>query len=246
MQVDLRVADDLRTPSRCVLTAITVQGDAGLDLLFPVPPDAVTRAITRCLADPPGIAAVKIGLLADVRTVEATAEALTPALEKGVPVVVDPVMRSTHGSDLSDDTTAAAFLRTMAPATTVITPNRQELDRLAALSGQHGGGEAEKVAALVSRGIRAVLVTGGDDAGDKCTDILYPKGGRASRFQHPRIGGSTPRGTGCALSTALAIHLARGMTLEKAVESSIEYVTGKIRSSTLVGNQRLLFPGAAR
>ena len=97
--------------------------------------------------------------------------------------------------------------------------------------------------ALIAIGTEAVLVTGGDDGGRRCVDALYRKGEPVCTFEHPRIDVRTTRGTGCALSTAIATNLGKSLTLEEALDTSIKYVTDRIKESVVVGNQRLLFPG---
>jgi hydroxymethylpyrimidine/phosphomethylpyrimidine kinase len=51
-----------------------------------------------------------------------------------------------------------------------------------------------------------------------------------------------PRGTGCALSTAIAANLAIGLQLDEAVDQAIALVVGLIEASKIIGNQRMLFP----
>ena len=63
MQVDLRVLNDLGAPARCAITAVTIQGDGGARSINPVTPDLIVDSISTALSDPPGIGAVKVGLL---------------------------------------------------------------------------------------------------------------------------------------------------------------------------------------
>jgi hydroxymethylpyrimidine/phosphomethylpyrimidine kinase len=243
MQVDLRVLNDLGTPARCAVTAVTIQGDGGARSINPVTPDLIVDAINTALSDPPGIGAVKVGLLGDGPTAEAIEHSLSEIHRSGVPVVVDPVMRSTPGSDLSTSDTAATVLEKVLPWTTLLTPNRDELHALSTLIDAFDCDEAEKARMLMGSGADGILVTGGDTDEDQCIDVLYEAGNTATDFRHPRIGKRAPRGTGCALSTAIAVHLGRGIPVSEAVGRSIEYVTGLIERAALVGDQLLLFPG---
>jgi hydroxymethylpyrimidine/phosphomethylpyrimidine kinase len=243
MQVDLRVLNDLGAPARCAITAVTIQGDGGAKSINPVAPDLIIDSINTALSDPPGIGAVKVGLLGDEPTAEAIEHSLSEIHSSGVPTVLDPVMRSTPGTALSTEETAGTILKKVLPLTTLLTPNREELDALSLLIGTENNDENEKVRELMRSGAGGVLVTGGDTQEDNCLDILYETGGTLTEFRHPRIGARAPRGTGCALSTAIAVHLSRGIPLGEAVGRSIDYVTGLIEKAAMVGDQLLLFPG---
>lgn len=242
MQVDLRVLSDLGAPARCAITAVTVQGDGGARSINPVDPGIIVDSINTALSDPPGIGAVKVGLLGDGPTGEAIENSLSELHRSGVPIVVDPVLRSTPGSALSSEGTAGTILEKVLPWATLLTPNRDELEALSILIDLEDCDETAKVHRLLGSGVSGILVTGGDTDKDQCIDILYETGGAATDFQHPRIGERAPRGTGCALSTAIAVHLGRGIPVGEAVGRSIEYVTGLIEKAVMVGNQMLLFP----
>jgi hydroxymethylpyrimidine/phosphomethylpyrimidine kinase len=243
MQVDLRVLNDLGVPARCAITAVTVQGDGGAKSINPVDTGFIVDSINTALSDPPGIGAVKVGLLGNALTAEALQEPLSELHGSGVPIVVDPVMRSTPGSALSTEDTAGAMLEKILPWGTLLTPNRDEFEALSILIDTVDSDETAKVHRLMEYGAGGILVTGGDTNEDQCTDILYKKDGTVTDFQHPRIGTRAPRGTGCALSTAIAVYLSRGLPMGEAVGRSIEYVTGLIEKAAMVGDQLLLFPG---
>ena len=133
---------------------------------------------------------------------------------------------------------------------TLVTPNAPEAE---ALSGEPVStpAEAERAAkALVERdGLTAVLVKGGHldrGSGDAVvsdaqtvTDILVTRVG-ALRVHRPRSPGRTPRGTGCALATALAVELGRGRALAEAVQAATTWLAGQIAQARDTGGERLL------
>ena len=71
------------------------------------------------------------------------------------------------------------------------------------------------------------------------TDVLVTPDG-ARHWSRPRVPGRTPRGTGCALATAIAVELGRGRDLAAAVEAAGEWLAGAIAAAIDVGGERHL------
>ena len=76
---------------------------------------------------------------------------------------------------------------------------------------------------LLAFGVGAVLVTGGHAESDDLVDVLVTADGERSILGR-RVHGVDPRGTGCALTTAIAASLARGTDLVSSVEGAISAV----------------------
>ena len=198
----------------------------GADALF----DSVRQALT---ANP---AAVKVGMVPDSASVTAILEGLR---NFAGPIVVDPVLASSRGRALfggrPDD------LMPLLARATLATPNAVEA---AALSGFRVEDleEAQAAAsALVARGLSTVLVKGGHlrDSHDAVTDTLLA-GSELHRLSHPRVPGGNARGTGCALATAIAVHLGRGAAVRAACVAGAAWLTGALAAAVDVGDERHL------
>jgi len=59
-------------------------------------------------------------------------------------------------------------------------------------------------------------------------------------FTASRVPGPSPRGTGCALATAIALGLARGSSLEDAVDAAKSWLHDRIVRARPVGGERHL------
>ncbi|HEY2901650.1 MAG TPA: PfkB family carbohydrate kinase [Polyangia bacterium] len=216
---------------------VSVAGSTGVLSVEPRAPAEVGAALGRALARHPN-AAVKIGMVPDAAAAAAIVGALDGAGFVG-PVVVDPVLAASAGGALWSGPLDGLW--PLLRRATVVTPNAGEAARL---SGKPvaTADEAEAAAmALRARGITAVLVKGGhlDQTGAAVTDRLVDAAG-VQRFSRPRVPGVSPRGTGCALSTAIAAALAAGATLPAAVEEAGRWLAGRIAASVVVGGQRFL------
>lgn len=200
--------------AQVAVTAVTAQTDRAVTGSITVPA-ALVRA--QSLAAREGqVHAIKIGMLANEEIVTAVSDILTE-----VPVILDPVLCSTSGKDLIDADGIKAMLRFLLPRTTLITPNRPELARLAQYLGL-GSKAAERtvIQALLAQGCGAVLVKGGHDGDSNiCQDRLYSGPLHQRIYSAPRLPVRL-RGTGCQLASGIAAALALGHDLETAIQRS--------------------------
>jgi hydroxymethylpyrimidine/phosphomethylpyrimidine kinase len=89
--------------------------------------------------------------------------------------------------------------------------------------------EMKAAAALIrDMGCAYVLVKGGHLEG-RPLDILFD-GVSCEEFDADRVGGGDFRGTGCALSAAIAAGLAGGAGVSSSVKAAKAYVTGAMKN----------------
>ena len=82
----------------------------------------------------------------------------------------------------------------------------------------------------------AVLCKGGHQLND-ANDLLW-RDGEKRWFNGRRIDNPNTHGTGCTLSSAIAANLAKGATLEEAVERAKEYLSGALAAMLDLGRGR--------
>src|SRR5690348_12204648 len=90
IQADLKAFAACGAHGMTAITAITAQNTVGVIDVHPIPPATIINQV-RAVAQDIGIDAIKIGMLGNVATIEAVAEALSE-LDDAIPVVIDPVM----------------------------------------------------------------------------------------------------------------------------------------------------------
>jgi hydroxymethylpyrimidine/phosphomethylpyrimidine kinase len=212
IQADIKTVTMLGGFATTAITAITAQNTLGVTDVLLVPPAMVIAQIDAVVSDI-GVDALKIGMIGSAETAEAVAERLE---RLAVPIVFDPVMASSSGSELADAATIAAFGRLMNVAT-LVTPNAPELAALAGLPVGNLSEMETAAQALAERSGAAVLAKGGHLAGDRLTDLLVTADGTAHRWDDARIDTRHTHGTGCTLASAAAVHLGRGRPLADAV-----------------------------
>ena len=211
IQQDLKTITALGHYAVTVPTALTAQNTVGVQRVMAVPDDMLRAQLDSVLSDI-SVAAVKIGMIPNAQS----ARIITAAVSQlRVPVVCDPVMLSTSGTQLMADECIDYIMQTLFPLCTLVTPNLPEALRL---SGLPAGSDAEAMGRrLVSMCGTAFLLKGGHAEGRLMRDILYCPDGERHEYCSPRIDSPNLHGTGCTLSSAVAALLAEGRSLPEAV-----------------------------
>jgi hydroxymethylpyrimidine/phosphomethylpyrimidine kinase len=216
------------------VTALTEQDSVMCSWMHPTDASMVSNQIAR-LIDDIEIRGVKVGVLATPEMAIAVANVLKRLADRRIPIVLDPVLKASRGIPLLEGDARKA-LAPLLSITTVVTPN---LDELAVLSGMRvddPGSMTEAARRLRQFGCRAVLAKGGHLEGE-LVDILVDEEGEL-RISAERVEGTTPHGTGCALSSEIACRLAFGATLRDAVHSACARVRIRIAEARTVGRGR--------
>jgi hydroxymethylpyrimidine/phosphomethylpyrimidine kinase len=215
------------------IAALTVQSTAGVKRVEVVSPELIAETLRELSADLE-IAAVHIGMLGSGKVVRTVGDFLEKS-ELGN-VVLDPIIKSSSGSDLIDAAGLRLLVERLLPQATVITPNVDEAATLTGLAVTNL--EQMRVAAtrLHEMGATAVVITGGHL--DKAIDLLSftsRHGTEQEVFKSNRLESKSTHGTGCAFATAMACHLARGRGLPEAVLLSKTYVAAAIGNAHPLG-----------
>jgi hydroxymethylpyrimidine/phosphomethylpyrimidine kinase len=219
-----------------VPTAYTTQSVQAVQAVDTRPEDELRQALAVALATAEAGArrpAVKIGMIG----AEPLACVLVAALAGfDGPVVYDPVLAASNGGALYQG--AVGGLLPLLARASLVTPNLSEAQALTGLRVTDLPGARAAARRLLALGARAVLVKGGHLAG-AADDLLVTAEGE-QLFSGTRLSGRDPRGTGCALASAIAVHLARGVSLGEAVGLSKRWLHGQIAAARSVGSEHWL------
>jgi hydroxymethylpyrimidine/phosphomethylpyrimidine kinase len=232
IQADLKTFAAFGVHGASVITALTAQNTRGVSGIHPVPADFVTAQMDAVFSDLE-VKAVKIGMVAQLATIEIIAAGLTRWSPKHV--VLDPVMVATSGRRLLPEQAVAALRTRLFPCLSLITPNLPEaaalVDEPVAVSEAAIEGQGRR---LLSMGCAAVLIKGGHGEGAESIDYLI-RGSGTIALAAPRIATNNTHGTGCSLSSAIAAGLAKGEDLETAVRHAKSWISGAIAAADRLG-----------
>ena len=201
-----------------VPSCLAVQSTATFDRIVPFPRASMDRALA-CVAEGFRIRAVKIGMVGT----RAAAEAIHNFLIRlpGLPVVLDPVLRSSTGAPLLAAGALPAYRRLLRRAS-VLTPNLPESEKILDRKIRSFG-EAILAARDISLATGAAVVLKGGHfpwKGKRGVDIVFEEG-RVSLLGPGGMGRSgDAHGTGCALASAIAARIAFGEPLVDAARGA--------------------------
>jgi hydroxymethylpyrimidine/phosphomethylpyrimidine kinase len=225
IQADLKTFAALGVYGASAITALTAQNTKGVTGIHLVPAEFVTAQIDAVFADLT-IGAVKIGMVAQLATIEA----ITAALARFAPkhVVLDPVMVATSGDRLLSADAVEALRTKLIPRAAILTPNLPEAAALLdAPIATSEAAIAEQGGRLLALGCPAVLIKGGHGQGTESIDYLVDRDG-VTALPAPRIATRNTHGTGCSLSSAIAAALAKGEDMASAVRDAKAWISAAI------------------
>ena len=239
IQADLKTFTTLGVYGTTAVTCVVAEHPGRVLNITPIPPGRVADQIRLVLEAFP-VAAIKTGMLHSAEIIIAAAKAIAPALDQGVPLVVDPVMVASSGKVLMKKDAIRALRKFIAQAT-LVTPNRDEAELLWGRPIRHLKAlEAAALGLAKDFGQPGFLVKGGHLKADEAVDVLAFPDGRVREFGAERIPGIDPHGTGCTYSAAIAAGLARALTVTEAVVLGKIFITRALHRRFEIGPYQLL------
>ena len=227
---------DLKTFAACgcygasAIVAVVDENTVGVTDVHPIPVKFVAGQI-RSVLDDIGADAVKIGMLHSAELIQTVRQTLDlyPDIHN---IVLDPVMVATSGDPLLMPEAVDSLKTTLIPRVRVITPNIPEAEILLGetIDRQSRLPDAARRLSDKCAGV-SVLLKAGHLTDNRLTDIFFnAETGDTIRLESERLNTVNTHGTGCTLSSALASHLAKGLSLTDAAIAAKNYVAAAIEA----------------
>lgn len=229
LQADLKVFQQHQVYGTSVVTLITVQNTQTVSRVSLLEPELVAEQFVAVTSDLP-IAAVKTGALGSAETVSTVAHCLESL---NVPLIVDPVMVSTHGEVLLQRDAQQVLISKLIPQALLLTPNISEAELLSGISITSIETAKSAAKQILAFGAKNVLIKGGHVDGDQAIDILVGAAGY-QEFTVEKLVTKNTHGSGCVLSAAITAHLAKGIDLLSAISAAKTFVTEGIRTAPVM------------
>ena len=229
LQADLKAFEAVGVHCCTVVTCVTSQNTKRVSSIFQLPIATIEDQIDSVLEDVK-LDAVKTGMLYS----HEVAELVARKLRRGVgPIVVDPVLAASTGASLHSGGLVEAIITKLIPLSTVVTPNVPEASRISGVDVKNEKTAKEAGYEILEMGPQAVLIKGGHLEGPDSADYLFT-GKKMVKLSTPRASGDA-HGTGCALASMIAAHLALDQDIEDSVRNSKRMIYKAILSRETVG-----------
>lgn len=230
IQADIKTMTVNGVYAMSAITALTAQNTTGVQGILEVTPSFLKQQIDAVFTDiVPD--AVKVGMVSSGSLIDTIAEKLVFYQAKNV--VVDPVMISTSGTRLLEDSAIWKLKNELLPVAALITPNIPEAEVLAGRKIQNEKDMEDAARSIYEKYGCRVLCKGGHSLMD-ANDILFDETG-IHWFFGKRIDNPNTHGTGCTLSSAIASNLAKGWSIVQSIELAKKYLSGALSAMLDIG-----------
>ena len=207
-----------------VITTVTSQNTKKVSYIEPVSIKSLKSQLESVLSDF-DIDAIKIGMVYNSDIIKVIHTKLRNAK---VPIIVDPVIKSTTGSILLKKNALNSYKKMIIPLADVITPNKYEARILSGISNVRKA--AKKIQTF---GAESVIITGASKLNGKISDFILEKD-----KEYQITGKIIPiinHGSGCDYSASIVQSLAKGLTVSKSVRIAKKFVYQSIKNSISIG-----------
>ena len=231
IQADLKTIAVLGGFGMSAVTAVTAQNTQGVMGIHEVPADFVRQQMEAVITDI-GVDAMKTGMLGNSKIIRAVSQIIRQY--RLAPVVVDPVMVAKSGTRLLSPEAEQVLRQELLPLAQVIVPNLPESEALIGKKIKGWKGMQEAAILIHRMGAKNVLIKGGHLSGDP-VDVFFD-GRKIFDLKGNRLLTPHTHGTGCTISAAIAVELAKGSPVLEAVEKAKAFVTAAIQFSLPLGH----------
>ena len=241
IQTDLRTFNAFNVYGCSAITAVTSQNPDEVRRVDLLSGGAVGCQIETVLDKIP-IRFAKSGMLANREIIEAVAGIVA---RRQLELIVDPVMVSTSGTRLLEESAVSAMKERLFPLAKWITPNSPEAELICGVKIDSASDLVSAARMLYEQfGCNVILKSGHLLHADLVSDVVCFNG-KLFTLSSPRINvdANTAHGTGCTFSAALTANLALGKSWDEAVMRAKAFVCGSLAESVVLSETlRQMYP----
>ncbi len=229
IQSDVKTFSLFNAHALTVITAITGQNTSSFGLIEPVSQKILKNQLESVMSDFK-IDGIKIGMVYNSQIIKV----LYHELKKlKIPIVIDPVFKSTTGGSLIESSAIKDFQKFLIPLATVITPNKFEAE-IISKTKINAKNTLEKVAKIIQKmGSKNVVITGIATKNNQISDFVLEKnkryiisGDKILKMNH---------GSGCNYSAAIIFALAKNKTMSESIRFAKQFTYNSIKNAKNIG-----------
>jgi hydroxymethylpyrimidine kinase/phosphomethylpyrimidine kinase len=234
IQADLKTFHGLGVYGATVIAGLTVQNTRTFSEIEAVSPTLLCDQIRVLREDLPPLA-IKLGMLPSQDIVLLIARELNQ--HHGIPIVCDPILQATLGEQPLSLAEPKTYLAALGPVCTVITPNREEAERLAGHPVTDPQTARKAADQFRAHGFEAVVIKSLLVDEKHAIDWIFD-GSRSYQLAAAARPNLHTHGAGCTYSAAITAGLAHGLSLIESIQLAKAYVSEALRDYAIVGKGR--------
>ena len=229
IQNDVKTITSLDGNCFTVVTAITSQNTRKFASVEPLSPKVVGNQIESILSDF-RIDAVKVGMVYNSPIIKV----INSKLRKiKVPIVLDPVIKSTTGGVLMTPGSIPDYKKLLMPSGYVITPNKSEAETLTGIKIRTKKDLIACAKKIKKYGTKNVIITGIELSRGKVSDFILED--KKSDFISSKKLSKKNHGSGCTFSSTLAFCISNGKNIFNSAEFAHQYTIESIQNAEKLG-----------
>ena len=229
IQSDVRTFTSLGVHGLTVVTAITSQNTVKFSKTEQVSSSMIKDQLNAVFSDFT-VDAIKIGMVYKSSVIKAIYSELKNVK---VPIILDPVIRSTTNGSLIEKNALNAYKKLLLPLAFVITPNVSEAEKFTGFKILTKNDALKCALKIRELGAKNVVITGNQFEKGRVDDFVL------ENTTHYSISGKklqiVNHGSGCNYSASLAVAIATGKSLREAVKFAKNYAYNAIKNSKKIG-----------
>jgi len=229
IQSDIKTFSSFNVHGLTVITAITSQNTSRFGMIEPVSEKILKNQLESVMSDFK-IDGIKIGMVYNSKIIKVLYHQLK---KSSVPIVIDPVFKSTTGGILIESSAIKDFKKFIIPLATIITPNKFEAE-IISKTKINAKNTPKKVAKIIQKmGSKNVVITGIEKKNNQISDFVLEKnsqyfisGSKISKINH---------GSGCNYSAAIIFALVKNKSIKESVRFAKQFTYNSIKNAKNLG-----------
>lgn len=234
IQTDIKVATTHNVYASAVITSLTSQNTEKVTNIY-TPDSKILDSQLQIVLQDIKFDAIKVGMVAGGENIEVILHNISKYC-KDVPLILDPVMVATSADSLFDEKDLDQ-LKKLVAISRIVTPNIDEAQKLSQMVIRNNEDILKAAKKIQELGATNVFIKAGHlDQGQEVQNILLDKNFVTNIIANDRLDKGQIHGTGCALATSIACHIAKKENLLPAIKKANQYIFKNIENCQKVGN----------
>ncbi len=228
IQSDVKAFSSLEMYGLTVLTTITSQNTSRFGLIHPIPKKILKNQLDFVFSDFT-IDGIKIGMVYDSEIIKIIHNKIK---KLSIPIVVDPIIKSTTGKMLIKKSAVNDLKNYLFPLATAVTPNKFEAEFITGKKITNKESLKKVAEKIREMGPKNVVITGVELKKKYISDFLLAE--KIYVFNRRKLK-TVSHGSGCNYSSSLLTFMAQGKSISDSVKLAQNFAWESIKNSQKLG-----------